>query len=67
MKPLTPPTPAEPVIEMGQEFDSALPGETFKSVHNLAPWSLRQFKRMDYEGADATEDQRNCDAMEVRT
>lgn len=27
-------------IQMGAEFDSPLPGETFKSVHALTPWQM---------------------------
>ncbi len=64
MKPLTPPTTAEPVIEMGQEFDSALPTDRFKSVHEFCPWDIWPSRVVD---VDATEDQRDCDAMEVRT
>lgn len=31
---------AELTVEMGREFDSALPGQVFKSVHSLLPWCM---------------------------
>lgn len=35
-----PATDTDLTIHMGAEFDSPLPGETFKSVHNLTPWQM---------------------------
>jgi hypothetical protein len=42
-------------FRFGEDWDSPLPGQTFKSVHNISP-----------EEADASEDQRACDSRDER-
>jgi hypothetical protein len=50
----------ETPFAMGTDYDSPLPGEQFKSVHEFSPWAPPRWKRLDYERCDATEDERDC-------